>query len=467
MKKSNTSPKDQREEILQDNIWRLMFKLALPAILGMFLVGFNNFMDAVYVGWLVGEDAVGGIGLAFPLAMITAGLTSMIGIGSSSLLSRAIGSKDTETQKVIFGNLVMMCIIISILLSVVGYSFAEELIIFLGGKGQVMVEGTIYYEVLILGAFFRVFGVSSNMLIRAEGKLLQAMIFTGTSMLLNISLTPLFMMVFDMGTAGAALGTVVAMALYSVLNAYYFLSGRASFEINKTSYKLQTHLLPKILPVGVSAMLMQIMFFIQQVFVYRAVSFYGSNEDVNFMAACYRIVLLLIIPVFGFVQALNPVVGINYGAEDYKRVKESVKTFSLGGTSLLILIWLPIMLFPETVLRFQLPKGNFSEASIWYFRSFLSTLPLMPLIFIGITFFQSIGNGLIAGILIVSRQLVLFVPAVLVLPVYFGVAGVYYAPPCVDLIVITGVILTIAWAFRQLSDKESLEKVKPKVASVG
>lgn len=465
--KNNTSPKkDHREEILKENIWRLMFKLALPGIMGMLLVGFNNFMDAVYVGWFVGEDAVGGIGLAFPLAMITAGLTSMIGIGSSSLLSRAIGSKDTETQKVLFGNLVMMCVIISLFLSVLGYIFAEELIAFLGGKGQVLLEGTTYYEVLILGAFFRVFGVSSNMLIRAEGKLLQAMTFTGISMLLNISLTPFFMLVFDMGTDGAALGTIVAMALYSGLNAYYFLSGKASFEIDKTSYRLQTHLLSQILPVGVSAMLMQVMFFIQQLFVYRSVSFYGTNDDVNFMAACYRIILLLIIPVFGFVQALNPVVGINYGANDFKRVKTSVKTFTLGGTSLLILIWLPIIVFPETVLRFQLPNGNFSNGDIWYFRTFLSTLPLMPLIFIGITFFQSIGNGLVAGILIVSRQLALFVPAVLVLPMYFGVGGVYYAPPAVDIIVITGVILTIAWAFRKLNSQENLEKINQESVTI-
>ena len=222
MQKSNQ--KDAlREQILHQNIWKLMFKMATPGILGMLVVSINNFVDALFVGQLIGQNGLAAISLVLPLTMIPAALSAMIGVGSASVLSRAIGSKDVETQKKVFSNLMGMSIAISAVLTVVGYIYSENMIAFMGGKGEVLVYGTAYLEIFMLGSFFRIFAIAANMLIRAEGKVNIAMKYAAISMVINMILDPIFIAGFGWGIEGASLATITSLGVYTVLKLYVLL----------------------------------------------------------------------------------------------------------------------------------------------------------------------------------------------------------------------------------------------------
>lgn len=444
-----------REQILHQNIWKLMFKMATPGILGMLVVSINNFVDALFVGQLIGQNALAAISLVLPLTMIPAALSAMIGVGSASVLSRAIGSEDVETQEKVFSNLLGMSILFSAILTVLGYIYASQLIAFMGGKGEVLAYGTAYLEIFMLGSFFRIFAIATNMLIRAEGKVNIAMKYAAISMIINMLLDPLFITGLGWGIEGASLATVSSLGVYTVLNYWYFVRGKNSFPVNLKKITLDRSVLPQVLSVGVAAMMTQLMFLVQQTFVFKSIAHYGNDNDIAFMGACYRVLMLAIVPVFGLVQAMQPIVGINYGAKDFQRVKRAVKVFVTGGMVLLTAIWIPVQLFPTTVLHWLLPEMPFTSTDISNFRAAMIMMPAIPLVFIVGSFLQSIGNGLLSGIITVARQVVFFIPMVLILPTYMGISGVYFSAPIVDVIVISLVLTLLSYEFRKLDKKDA------------
>ena len=457
MEESNQS--NLRDTILTGDIWSIMVRLSLPAIIGMSINGINAFVDALFVGQFIGNDALAAISLAFPLTMIVNGVSSMIGIGSASLLSRAIGSQDLDVQQKSFGTMLMLSLIASIFLTVLGIYFAEDLIAFMGGKGKVLELGTQYYQIMIAGSFLRVFAVAGNMLIRAEGKLKEAMIFASLGAIFNIILNPVFILGLNMGIGGAAVATVVAMGGFALLNMFYFASGKVSYAIDLKRITLDLKMLRPILAVGVSAMMLQIMFFVQQAVVFKSLAYYGEDWDIAFMGACYRVIVLLVMPVFGFAQALQPVAGINFGAKLYDRVKKAFNTFTWSGTILMSIFWICLMSFPDVILSWMLPDSVFSINDIWNFRMFLLTVPLFPVFFMGTTLFQAIGMAKYALILQLSRELLLFVPLLLILPIYFGINGIYFSGVPVNLLLVLATIAMVRYQLKRIDKVNNQEEV--------
>ena len=445
--------KDLRQEILDENIWRLMAKLSLPAIIAMSINGINAFFDALFVGQYLGQDAVAAVSLAFPLMMITNGISAMIGVGSSSLLSIAIGSGDKDIQSKSFGTTFALSLIFSLILSGFGWYFAEELIAFLGGRGEILRLGVIYYRIMMVGAFFRIFAVAANMLIRAEGKIKEAMIISIISTLLNIVLNPIFIQYW--GIHGAAWATIVAMFVFTILNLWYFYSRKTDYEVDLSRFSLEKKMVRPILAVGVSAMMLQIMFFVQQTVVFKSLSHYGDDWDIAFMGACYRVLLLTIFPSFGFAQAMQPVAGINFGAKSYPRVVDTYRIFAISSSTLMIVGWVFIMLFPYTILGWMLPDATFSAQDIFNYRLFMLPLPLFPVFFMATTLYQAIGKAKEAGLILIIREIILYIPVLLVLPLYFGVSGVFYAGIPVNIIIFGSVLFIVTREFRKWKTRES------------
>ncbi len=435
---------DINRQILEDNLWKVMVKLSLPGIFAMLLIGMNAFVDALFVGRLIGKDALAGISLAFPLTYITTGVASMLGIGSASILSRAIGSNDYEKQRLIFGNLTMMSLVASAIITIPSYFYAKELVGFMGGSGSVLDLGVTYYKVLVLGSFFSVYSISTSMIIRAEGKIKQSMIYTGVSMILNMILNPVFISTLGLGVKGAALATIISTTVYSSLNFSFFIGGKSSVNVETKSLKLAPSVIPEIFAIGLATLFMQVMTLIQQMLIFKSIATYGSDFDIAFMGATTRIFMLTIIPVFGLMQALQPVIGINFGANNIERVKSASKVFLLAGTIMIILLWLPMQFFPGYFLGSMLPEANFTGTDFNNFRIIMLVLPGFPLIMVGVTMYQAIGNAKMAGILTVARQFVLFIPAILIVPKFLGLNGIYLSMTGVDLI-ITLVVAIVMW----------------------
>ncbi|MBD2344910.1 MATE family efflux transporter [Anabaena subtropica] len=448
-----------KNEILQGNLIKLMFKLSTPGILGMLLIGLNTFVDALFAGRLMGETALAAISLALPLTFIAVGCALSVGVGSASVLSRSIGSGDSKTQSKIFGNLIILSLIVSFLITISGYLFGEKLIAFMGGEGEVASSAISYFKTYILGSVFLVTAVSSSQLIKAEGKIVLATCFAGLYVLVNTILNFIFVSIFKWEIQGIALATVISAIAYAIVNCTYFISGKSSISVNYQKLTLSLDLLPAILTVGLSVMLSQVTGIVQEIVLFKSMAYYGTDTDIAFGGASIRLYSLAIAPLYGLVQALQPVIGMNYGANNYQRLKKSYLTFTMGGTIFLILIWLPLQLFPKIFLSWLIPDFNFTDNDLLNFHIVTFLLPCLSFVSCSIVFFEAIGNGKIAGIITLTGQIILFLSILLTFPIVFGVNGIYYGVASVNILTFLIVALFTWIEFRKIYLKTMSQSV--------
>lgn len=253
--------------------------------------------------------------------------------------------------------------------------------------------------------------------------------------MINAILNPIFIIVFHWGIEGVAFATVIAMLIYSVVNITYFIFGKSSLPIHPKKLVLSINLLPVVLSVGSSALLMETITLIEQVVIFKSIAHYGTDNDIAFAGASFRVYALALIPIMGFVQALQPVLGMNYGAQNYDRLKKAYFTFGIGSTIFLTLIWLYLQLSPTTFVGLLLPSVTFSANDLLNFRLLNLLLPILPFGICSITLFQSLGNGKIAVLLILLKSLFFLIPFVLTFSSFLGTRGVYYGIVVADTLV--------------------------------
>ncbi len=298
-----------------------MFKLCIPAIIGMVVIGLYSFMDGVFAGQLIGKNAMGAVAVAYPITFLNSAIATLIGIGSSSILSRAIGKNDQETVNKIMGNLLCLVLIFSTIIMVVGIVFAKELLLLTGAEGEILELAVRYLRIIFIGSIFVNFAQSANMVMRGEGIMKKAMLFMTIGAVLNIILDPILITAFgEYGIEGAATATIISQVIQAVITMVYFI--RKSKNVRFHKIQIEKTLLPEIFSVGLSAMMMQLMSMIQQTLMYRMAAKYGGNNQLILMGATLRIQALSFIPLWGMSQGLQPVVGTNYGAKLFPRVKK-------------------------------------------------------------------------------------------------------------------------------------------------
>ncbi|EJO5347783.1 MATE family efflux transporter [Clostridium botulinum] len=438
-----------REELLKKDPKSLMFKLCTPAILGMIVIGLYSFMDAVFAGQLIGKNAMGAVSVAYPITFLNSGIATLIGIGSSSILSRAIGKNDQKTIDKIMGNLVCLVLIFSTIIMVLGIVFTKEILIITGAKGEILELAARYLRIVFIGSIFVNFAQSANMVMRGEGIMKKAMIFMTIGAVLNIILDPIFIIAFgEYGVEGAATATLLSQLIQAAITMHYFVRKSKSVRIHKI--KIEKELLPEIFSVGLSAMMMQLMSMIQQTLMYRMAAKYGGENQLILMGAALKIQALSFIPIWGMSQGLQPVVGTNYGAKLFKRVKKCTNTFIVGSTILALIFWVPIQLFPRQALSLMITDMSVVNEGISNLRMMYSLFPLLGSFIMGVTFFQSIGNAKNASVLVFLRQLILFVPGIILLPAVAGIKAVWFATPLIDLIVFVILLCLIKKEYKNM-----------------
>lgn len=422
-----------RQELLTKSPVRLMFQLGIPGIVGMVVIGLYPFMDGVFAGNIIGQSAMAACSVAMPLTLVNNGISTLLGVGSASILSRALGKGDKKTVDQIMGNLIFWVLVLSTTVMILGILFAPQFLDLVGATGEIKELGVRYLRVLFLGSIFVNFAQSSNMVIRGEGHLKIAMGIMGAGAVLNIILDPIFMYAMgSRGIEGAAIATVLSQLITAVVSVYYFKNKSKVVKINHIAMKKD--IFGEMFAVGFSAMMMQVMTLIQQSLMYKMSFKYGGTDNGILMAAALRIFAFSFIPLWGLSQGMQPVIGTNYGAKIYSRVKAGLKVFNWGALVLAGLFYLPIMLFPRQILHMFGVENDILTAGIPHFRMLYSIFIVYGFMIISVVFFQSIGDAKKAGILVIFRQLVVFVPSIIILPRAFGIDAVWYTQPLVDFI---------------------------------
>ncbi len=454
--------KTTRETLLHGRIDLLFFKLSVPAILGMLVIGLYQFVDGIFIGQLVGTAGMGAVALVFPITLINNGISALVGVGASSILSRAIGKDDQETIDTLLSNIFVISMIITTLLFILGQLFAREFLGFLGGQGEILDLGEDYFRIAIIGCYAVNFGYSSNMLIRAEGRMKHAMIIMAAGTLLNIGLDPLLMVPLGMGIKGAAWATVIAQTTTAILCLLYFRYSRHTFIRLKLHPRyLAWNISRRILSIGFSAMAMPVIMLIQMVFIFKAIDIYASSDELVIVGATLRILNFIFIPLWGISQGMQPLLGINFGAKQTDRVKTTFTTFTMASSFLAFVAWVIITLNTRFFLGLFITDPAIVEKGVKAFRMFVILFPLYGFMVMSMTFFQAVGKAFHAAALVLGRMLVFFVPAVLLLPTVLGAEGIWLSTPASDILVILIGVMIIVRSFQTL--EKMVEKGDPKL----
>ncbi|MCR5687254.1 MAG: MATE family efflux transporter [Lachnospiraceae bacterium] len=445
-----------RDNLVSGDIVKTMLSLSIPAILGMVVIGLYNFMDAVFVGRMVGPEAMTAVKVSYPFTLLNSGISTLIGTGSASVLSRAIGKKDQETVDKIMGNLIALVLIFSIAIMAVGLIFTKPLLALSGAKGEILAEANRYLKVVFCGSLFVNFAQASNMVMRGEGRLKKAMLIMGSGAILNIILDPILITAFgkENGILGAAAATVASQLFQAVWALIYFVKKSETVKIHKIG--VIGSVTKPVLSVGVSAMLMQVMTMLQQTVMYNTVERCGGGQWQTILGAALSLQAFSFIPLWGISQGYQPAIGTNYGAKSYDRVRAFNKVFMIAATVLAAVFYIPIMIAPKAMLSMFITDPAIAEMGAPMLRVLFSSYITYGVLILAITFFQAIGKGGNAAVLTVLRQILLFLPLVLILPLVFtnSVEGVFYAQLFTDVIVLVIGVVLMGGAFRSIRREE-------------
>lgn len=442
------------KELLTETPFKIMLKLSVPAIIGMMVIGLYPLMDGIFAGQLLGQDAMTAIGVSMPFTYFNTGVATLIGVGSSSILSRAIGENNKDTFKKIMNNLLFWVLILSLIITILGFIFSKKLLSLIGAEGTILDLANRYLTIIFTGSLFVNFAQSANMLLRGEGLMKKAMVIMTLGAGLNIILDPLLMIAMrniDRGIEGAAIATVLAQIVQAFVTYYYFKYKSKTIKIEKI--KKEITISKEVFAVGVSAMLMQVLTIIQQSILYSQAFRYGGDEAGSIMAATLRIMAFSFIPLWGMSQGLQPAIGTNFGAKEYIRVKQLTNVFIIGSTCLAGFFFAIIEIFSVQILAAFITDSSVVALGVSNFRLMYYMFPTYGLLIMAVTYFQALGKAKQAGLLVTLRQFALAVPLVLILPRILNgrVLGVWLALPVNDIIIILIAVILLIGEYKQLA----------------
>ena len=440
-------PKARAEQLGLKPIPQLLIQQAVPASIGILVMSLNILIDTVFVGQWIGPNAIAAINVVLPVSFFIGALGMAIGIGGSSIISRALGDQNIEKALKTFGNQSTLTLLFTVGFVIIGLSFIETLIPLFGGKGALYGPAKIYYTIVLYGVPLLGFCMMGNNVVRAEGKPRYAMYAMMLPSVSNLTLDVVFIYIFDWGMAGAAWATTISYGVCALYLLYFFNSSKSELHLQRTHFSLQKSIVQQIGALGSVTLARQAVVSIVVLLVNNILYRYGGETTVAVYAIISRSLMFALFPVLGITQGFLPIAGYNYGAKNFDRVREVINTALLYATVLASIIFSLIMVFTEAFVTIFTNDPNVlaqtPEAMRWVFAA----TPIIGIQLIGAAYFQAIGKALPALLLTLTRQGFFLIPLIFILPPYFDVFGVWLAFPIGEAI---ATVITAFFLFREL-----------------
>jgi putative MATE family efflux protein len=415
-------------------IWRLLIKQALPASIGILVMSLNILVDTIFVGNWIGSIAIAAINVVLPVSFFIAALGISIGIGGSSMISRALGSGNINKALKTFGNQITLTLILSVFLVLIGLTFVDSIIPAFGGKGDIFEPAKVYYVVVLYGVPFLALCMMGNNVIRAEGKPKFAMIAMIIPSVTNLFLDYILISIFDMGMLGAAIASSVSYFFCFSFVLWFFLSKNSELKINWSHFGFDLPILKELSSLGFVTLARQAVVSVTYLLMNNILFELGGEDSVTVYAIIGRMLMFALFPVLGVTQGFLPIAGYNYGAGHWDRVRKSINTAILYSSVLGLLVFAGIMTFSENIVRIFTDNPSVIRDTPSAMRWVFAATPIIALQLIGSAYFQAIGKALPALLLTLSRQGFFFIPLVLILPMYYGEIGVWISFPIADVL---------------------------------
>jgi len=439
----------------KEPIGKLLIKQAVPASIGILVMSLNVLVDSIFVGNWIGSIAIAAINVVLPVSFFIAALGMAIGIGGSSIVSRALGANNKEKALKTFGNQITLTLLVTVVMVALGLYFVDTLIPAFGGKGSIFAPAKIYYTIILYGVPFLALCMMGNTVIRAEGKPKFAMVAMIIPSVGNLLMDYIFIYVFDWGMHGAAWATTAGYLMCFGYILYFFLSKNSELKISLSHFGLDRSILQEIGSLGFVTLARQAVTSITYLLMNNILFNLGGEAMVAVYAIIGRMLMFALFPVFGVTQGFLPIAGFNYGAARYDRVKESIYTAIKYAALVATLVFVVLMVFPAEIASLflsnkpDLPAEELAtnafvlQHSPLAMRLVFAATPIIALQLIGAAYFQAVGKAIPALLLTLTRQGFFFIPLILLLPQFMGEMGVWLSFPIADVLatMVTGIYL--------------------------
>lgn len=438
----------EHEFMAQQNIGRLLWKFSWPAMVGMLCTALYNVVDRIFVGQGVGSLAIAATTVAFPLMIILLALSLIIGVGATALISIRLGEQRKNEAEVIMANATVLLAILPLLFMIFYMAFPDPILRLFGASEEVLPYARDFMQIIMLGSVFGGLSMGMNNFIRAEGNPIRAMSTQVLGAVINGVLNYVFIFQLGMGIKGSALATICGQAFSTLWIVSYYWSGRSLLKFRLKNFRLNLLLIGRICAIGFAPFAMQLASCLQQVILNRTVAAHSGDIALSAIGIMMSIITLLFMPILGISQGAQPLIGYNYGARHFGRVRETFTIAAASASGISVTGYALIRLWPEHI------AGIFSKGD-----AALTTLTAdaMPVFFgmvfligfqiVGSHYFQAVGKPLQAAVLSLSRQVLLFIPLLLILPRIWGINGVWRSAPIADAL---SVIITAAFVVYEM-----------------
>lgn len=445
---------------------QLLRQQAVPASIGILIMSIYGIVDTFFVGRWVGANGIGAITVVLPIVYLIASIGMSIGVGGASIISRALGNKDKEKARKTFANMVILTLSLAFFIVAMCYVFVDEVLFAFGGKGEIQQYARDYFGVVLFGIPFLAWAMMSNNVIRAEGFPKVAMYILIVPAVANIILDPILIVGFDMGIQGAAWATALSYVASASYAAWFFLFGKSELKLTPQSLRLDLPIIKEITSIGSVTLARQGTISVLAIAINNSLFFYGGEMGLSIYGIINRLMLFVNFPVLGITQGFVPIVGYNYGAKLWDRVTEitylSMKTASFIALGIFTLL---MILAPNIVSVFTDDIELITRTTPALRFTFLAT-PLLAISLFGSAYFQAIGKALPALLLALTKQGFFLIPLVLILPLAFGLDGIWYAFPIADIGAAALSYYYIQLNMNKLKLQKNGDEAEGKVASI-
>jgi putative MATE family efflux protein len=437
-------------------VGKLLKQYAIPAIIAQIAASLYNLTDRAFIGHMpdVGKEAISGLTNTFPFMNLSVAFGAMVGVGGATLLSVRLGQRDYTSAKNILGNLVTLNVIVGFLFAVVSFLFIDEILLFFGASENTLPYASDYMEVVLAGNIITHLYFGINASLRSSGHPKQAMVATIMTVVMNAVLTPLFIFGFGMGIRGAALATILAQAITLMWQTKQLSNPNELLHLQRGIYKPKGDIVKRILRIGMSPFLINtaacmVVIIINQGLRENSV----STDDGDLSTAAYGISnsmqFIFVMIVLGLTQGMQPIVSYNYGAKQPARVRSALMLTMKWATLVTTVGGVVCVAFPGVVVRIFTSDPLLIERASWAMRVMCMFMPVIGFQLVTTNFFQSIGKVNRSIFLSLTRQVLMLIPLLLILPNYYGVEGVWYSMPISDVVAAMLTVVTLMLQFKE------------------
>lgn len=448
-----------QNDFSKGSVAKTITKLAIPMILAMLVNALYSVVDRIYIGHLpeVGQMALTGIGLCYPITMAVTAFSFMIGNGGGPLTSILRGSKDQEGAEKVLGNSVTLLVLMGIIIPGICLAFKKPVLYLFGASDATYPYANAYVTVYLIGSVFVMITMGLNPFLNAQGFTKVGMMTVLIGAVLNIVLDPVFIFIFDMGVTGAALATIISQAVSALWVMRFLLSKKNLIPLRRKNLVLEGKVVKKVVGLGFSSFIMSITEAAISAAFNSSLASFGGDVYVTVMTVATSVNMLIFMPMNGFSQGAQPVTGYNYGAGEYDRVKQCFWFLVKFCVCYSIVAWILLMAFPGVVIKVFNSDPALVETAIPMFRVFYCMYFVMALQMAPQNTFVAMGDAKKATFFALFRKVVLLIPLIFILPrVGMGITGVFAAEPIADTIsAITCFTTFLLTAYRKMGKLES------------